>query len=97
MDAEKMTDCAELWVQSNPVAWGKMVKIAKKFARKKRHFSMKFLAEEARYYMRVHGIDQFKINNSLTAPLARKLIKDNPELSEFIETRKSKVDGKDAQ
>lgn len=92
MDALEMEILAEQWVESNPIAWGKMVKIGKKFARKNRHFSMKLLAEEARYYMRVRGIDAFKINNSLTAPLARKLIKDNPELSGFIEIRKSKVD-----
>lgn len=97
MNAETMTDCAEKWIKKNPVAWSKMVVIANDMYNHNRHFSISLLAEEARYYMRINGIDQFKINNSIRAALARKLIADNPQLAGFIEIRKSKIDGKDAQ
>ena len=97
MNAEKMTDCAEEWIKKNPVAWSKMVVIANDMYNHNRHFSISLLAEEARYYMRVNGIDQFKINNSIRAALARRLITDNPYLEGFIETRKSKIDERIAQ
>lgn len=81
------------WVTSNWYAWERMKEEAVKRARQGRRFSISDLAEEARYRMRTEGKDQgFKINNSLRAAMARRLIRECPEVEPYIEIRASKVD-----
>lgn len=89
----EMVERAGRWVVGNWYAWERMKEEAVKRAREGRRFAISDLAEEARYRMRTEGKDQgFKINNSLRAALARRLIRECPEVKPYIEIRASKVD-----
>lgn len=89
----EMVERLNRWVVANWYAWERIKEAAVERARAGMHFSISDLAEEARYRMRTAGKDQgFKINNSLRAAMARRLIRECPEVEPFIEIRSSKVD-----
>lgn len=81
------------WTNDNPDAWQKMRRIAQEFAAREQHFGIGLLCEEARHYMRVEKDDYgFRVNNNIRAALARLLIKTDPNVEPYIETRESCVD-----
>ena len=90
---KEMLKAAMKWRNNNLHAWSQMHSIAARFASEGKRFSIDYLANEARYFMRAQGDERgFKVNNTDRAPLARLMIQENPTLKDFIETRKSKVD-----
>lgn len=93
MSGDEMVKRAGFWVFNNHYAWERMKEEAVKRADAGKRFSISDLAEEARWRMKTEGKDcGFKVNNSLRAALARRLIRECPEVEPFIETRSSKVD-----
>lgn len=85
---------AQQWRAENNQAWQYMADLADNEAAHERHFSVRWLMEEARKldFVDRNG-DLFRINNNYNPVFARMLIQDHPELSDYIETRRSKVDG----
>jgi len=89
---DAMTEKAKDWIRHNHSTWLWMCKKAAQAASEKRRFSIARLVEEARYTKPVQGVDEYKINNDLRAPLARMLRDAVPQCREYIEIRSSKVD-----
>ena len=82
------------WVKLNPEVWSKHFEIPALYeAAHGRRVSVQRFIEDARRldYVNRAG-DPCKINNSFAAIFARLLIEQHPELSEFIETRRSVYD-----
>lgn len=93
LTGEYMVMLADKWVEENPAAWGRMTEIAKGYWLEGRRFSMEKLFQHARYDMATNGTSQnFKVNNSTRAALARRMVREHPEFDKLIERRKSKVD-----
>lgn len=91
--AQWQIDEANKWVFENPYAWQTIKNIARAHATRGHHVSMRHLMNIARFDMYTKGLSEgFKVNNSITPFLARKLIEEVPETARIIETRKSKVD-----
>lgn len=90
--ADEMNRKADEWVAKNRSTWSWMKRKAAESAEKKRRFSIARLVEEARYTKPVEGVDEYRINNDLRAPLARRLRKEVPTCTEYIEIRESVVD-----
>lgn len=90
--ADEIASKADEWVSKNWAVWGWMKLKAAEAARDGRHFSIARLVEEARYTKPVQGIDEYRINNDIRAPLARRLKKEVPICAEYIEIRESMVD-----
>ena len=89
---ERITEKAKDWVRRNHGVWLWMCRKAAQAAAEQRHFSIARLVEEARYTKPVEGVDEYRINNDIRAPLARMLIEAVPQCEQYIETRSSKVD-----
>lgn len=88
-----MLEKAMAWRNKNMRAYSQMTVLAVEFAQKGKHFSIDYLVNEARFFMRAEGIgDGFKINNDIRAPLARIMCGEYPIIEPFIETRSSCVD-----
>lgn len=85
-EGEELARRAEEWVEQNKDAYMVMVDEAYRLAKTGR-ISAKYLVERMRAEKRV-GID-----NRLTACVARMIIRQNPQLSSYFETEKSKSDG----
>lgn len=90
--ADEMQAKADEWVSKNWAVWGWMKLKAAEAARDGRRFSIARLVEEARYTKPVKGVDEYRINNDIRAPLARRLMREVPNCSEYIEIRESMVD-----
>ena len=85
---------AKEWRKQNPDAWEYMVALAIAEAGLKRRFSVRWLMEEARKLDFVDRAgDPFRINNCFNPVFARMIAKEHPETRDFIEFRRSKVDG----
>ena len=80
------------WMRLNHAVWLWMCQQARKCAAEERRFSIARLVEEARYTKPVQGVDEYRINNDIRAPLARLLKEAVPECAPYIETRGSVVD-----
>ena len=89
---EALREKASQWVRANHGVWLWMCGKAMEAATERRRFSISRLVEEARYTKPVKGVDEYRINNDIRAPLARMLIEAVPQCREFIETRDSAVD-----
>ena len=84
---------ADEWADANPEGWAYMVEQALISADMGRRFGMKSLVEHVRWHMTTTRTDaDFKLNNSYTSALARKLIEEHPRVEPFIETRRSVMD-----
>ena len=83
---------AKDWIRHNHGTWLWMCQKAAQAAAERRRFSIARLVEEARYTKPVQGINEYKIDNDLRAPLARMLIEAVPQCEEFIQTRTSVCD-----
>lgn len=78
---------ADLWILSNPSLFESMEAMASSFARKRRKFGAKLLAEEARWGRSGSKASDFKINNYLVPYLARRMVERNPKLAPYIKMR----------
>lgn len=92
-EGDEMAAKAAEWVRRNPDAWRWMCYAAHEHAARGERFSIGDLAESVRWRRSARGVDDFKVNNTLRAPLARMLVRAVPQCREFIVMRKSKCDG----
>ena len=91
-EGERFMFEAKEWIKMNHETWHWMCGQAMKYAAMEKRFSIARLVEEARYTKPVKGVDKYKINNDLRAPLARLLKEAVPQCAPYIQTRSSKVD-----
>ena len=89
---ERFQEAAREWIRKNHGTWLWMCQAAARHAAEERRFSIARLVEEARYTKPVQGVDEYKINNDLRAPLARMLVEAVPQCAPYIQTRSSAVD-----
>ena len=89
---DRLNHQAKEWVKLNHGTWLWMCQQARRNSAEKRRFSIARLVEEARYTKPVKGVDEYVINNSIRAPLARMLREAVPECREYIQIRESVVD-----
>ena len=70
---------------------------ARQYAKDGEKFSVKFLVEEYRWLTKslADKQDNFKWDNSLTTPLARLLIADDPEIADYITVKKAYCDSEE--
>lgn len=80
------------WIRANHGVWLWMCQQARRCAAEERRFSIARLVEEARYTKPVRGVDEYRINNDIRAPLARLLKEAVPDCAPYIEIRSSVVD-----
>ena len=93
MSAQMMVDYAKKWTENNPSAWRYIREYADDCIENNRRFSIQKACEYLRDSKLVLNLDgDYKINNSLTAPLTRMLVKDKPELKPLVDMRRSKTD-----
>jgi len=95
-NAEDIREMAEEWRRRNPEAYGCMVALARDAMRHGKRTSIAQLAETIRYSPEVrvsYRVGDFKVNNTLRAPLARMIERENPDLKGVFAMRQSKVDG----
>jgi len=91
--AQWQIDEANKWVFENPYAWEYIKRKAREKVASHQRTSMRYLMQIARFELDTKGLcEGFKINNSITPVLARRLMIEVPEVSAIMETRKSKVD-----
>lgn len=88
---------AREWRDANPrnyAAYEWFLSRAREYARTGERFSVKFLAEEYRWFTRSLADKQgrFKVDNSLVTPLARLMIFDAPEIEAYMDCRKAYCD-----
>ena len=89
---DALKEKARDWIRHNHGTWLWMCQKAAQAAAERKRISISRLVEEARYTKPVVGVDEYKINNDIRAPLARMLIEAVPQCKDYIETRSSKVD-----
>lgn len=93
MSAEKMYETAQAFIKNNPDVWRTICDRALSRARAGKRVSMKRIIEEVRDFNPVYWqTDEFKLSNSVTACLARFLVRDCPEVKPHIKMKRSKVD-----
>lgn len=80
---------AKRWMTENPRAMQLFRHYALELAKLKRPFGIALIAERVRWKMFVErrANEEFAINNSYRAYVARQLITDHPHLQNFLETR----------
>lgn len=84
---------ADAWVAEHPDAWRYVVRLCLNEGAHNRTVSLQWAAEQ----LRKRDFASFPtpnatINNRFRAPLARRLVREHPELKPFIELRKSALD-----
>lgn len=90
--ADEMNRRTDEWIRDNHAVWLWMIGKANWYASNKKRFSIARLVEEARYTKPVKGINEYKIDNTLRAPLARRLVKAAPSCKPYIKMKFSLVD-----
>lgn len=80
---------AQRWMRENPRAMQLFRKFALELGQLRRPFGIALIAERVRWEMFVErrAGEEFKINNSYRAYVARQLIADHPHLGKLLETR----------
>lgn len=82
----------ETFHAENPQVFDAMLALARgHIAKGSRRIGVKALWESLREYLHVTKIGTYKLDNSLTALYARKLIETDPSLASVIETRRRKA------
>lgn len=79
---------AENWIRENPKVAELFLRFAKEMAAKERRFSVSLLTERVRYEVAFEWNQDFKINNSYRAYIARWLIAEDPRLEAWMTFRK---------
>lgn len=80
------------WIRTHPLASDLLLKYARELAARGRRIGVKMLVERVRYDGFLNGwkADDYQINNSYTAYIARWLIAQDPSLEQRIEFRVTK-------
>lgn len=91
--AAEIAHDADEWVEEHPDVWRFATDLCLNEARAKRRVSMQYASE----VIRKKDFASFKrygsgINNRLRPALARRLVREHPEVAPFIELRKSALD-----
>lgn len=82
--------------RANPQVYAALVKLARRFIRREesrgrvvRRIGVKMLFEAMRYfgYVEAEAQGEYRWNNNFTAPYARKIVANEPDLAPLIETR----------
>lgn len=81
------------WIKLHPEAYEHFVLFAIQAAKQgRKRFGSKAIVERMRWYVAMEWEgDKYKINNSFTALLSRKFIRDYPEYEHLFETRQRKT------
>ena len=90
--ADEMKRRADEWVRKNPDAWWRIRCEAVIRTEQGKRFGIGELCEQVRWHMHADGVDDFKVNNTHRAALARRLIAEYPPCKPYIETRSSVCD-----
>ena len=90
--ADAMRKKADEWVRKNPDAWLFIRNEAVSRTDQRKRFGIGELCEQVRWDMYAQGIDSFKVNNTIRAALARRLIAEYPPCKDYIEIRSSVCD-----
>ena len=94
-EQERLRRAASDWIRANPDAFALFERFALEMAALKRRFGMKALTERVRWEVArswEKDADGFKLNNIYTAPYARLLMANEPELAGFFVTRNHGAD-----
>ena len=87
-------DNAEQWMADHPEAMALMEVWARSAARNSRPFGIALLTERLRWEFQVErGNQQFAVNNSYRAYIARELQRRIPALADVMRLRRTKYDG----
>lgn len=88
-DSERL----EEWIEANPDAYAWFLERAALYVERGHRFSAKELAEGYRWSALPAGVvRKYKWNNTLTAALARRIVRDLPAAKRLIETRRARCD-----
>lgn len=79
---------AETWMDEHPRIYCVFKAFAIRAAMRRRRFGMKALAERVRWEVNVEWDGDHKINNNYVAYIGRRLIRELPDLEQWIETRR---------
>ena len=84
---------ADLWIDQNPHVYALFERFAMQMHARGRRFGVKALAERVRWECAVTSVsdDGYKIANNHTAYVARRLIRDHPELASLIQTKRTRA------
>lgn len=82
---------AEWWIKTMPEAYAAYAMYANREAKRRRRFGINLIRELVRWYAPYDfdGI-QFKVPNTISPYIARKLIEDYPHMAKAIQCRKTK-------
>jgi hypothetical protein len=81
-------EATERWIAENPASYKLFSRFALELARARPgKFGIALIAERVRWEVNVKWRGEFKVNNSYRAYLARRLVKDHPELEGRFEMR----------
>ena len=82
---------AEEWAAANPRQWRTASVMARRWARTRSWVSMKAIFEFLRGYVPLRKVrEPYLLDNGLTAPRARRWARENPDLADRIEFRRSR-------
>lgn len=97
-EVETLRDRAHRWMRENPEAMRHFAAFAEQLRSRGRRFGIGFLTERVRWEMTVRGAgEDFKVNNSYRAYVARELIANDPRLAGHIKCRVTKAADKPAR
>lgn len=94
LSAQEMFKRAKAFKDNNPGIWDQIVADARIAAKYQRRFSVKKEIEELREtkWILLDEHEDYRFNNSYTAPLTRFLIQEVPEVEPYVHIRTSKTD-----
>lgn len=75
---------AEVWIDENPVAFGMFEQFALELGSKGRKFGINLLRERVRWECTFRWDGEFKICNSFSPYIARRLLKQYPHLKAYM-------------
>lgn len=79
---------ADEWIAKYPHVYRLFERYALEASRRGRKFGMKALVERVRWQVIFETDEEYKLNNNYTSYIGRRLVRDHPELEQYIEFRK---------
>lgn len=90
-NTETLKEKADRWMDSNPEIMHHFRKFSNQLRQTNRRFGMKLLAERVRWEIAISGdYSDFKVNNNYVAYIGRRLIKEDPSMGKYINTRSTR-------
>jgi hypothetical protein len=90
---EDLRKAAAAWIVANPKVYALFQQFARQMSDRGRRFGIGLLAERVRWecmFVTAGGTHEYKINNNYRAYIARKLVQDDPFLTQFLRFRETK-------